>query len=166
MQKLSIHFVCVLKNSHWYIFHPCYILISPVLWYKCQSVFNKLHLSKASWEIWLYDDQLILIAMDNNWGHYAWWKSCKVPKPNPQRIFIKWKMYAIKQIKICAEYRYMPPRHRLVLSHTSGLRPIPVFCTDLNMHILTENLSMIQRSAKVTCSIQNERENQGAETSQ
>ena len=41
-------------------------------------------------------------------------------------------MYAIKQIKICAEYRDMLPRPRLDLSGTPGLRPIglspgPVF---------------------------------------
>ena len=34
------------------------------------------------------------------------------------------KTYAIKQIKICAEYRDMLPRPRLDLSGTSGLRPI------------------------------------------
>ena len=34
------------------------------------------------------------------------------------------KMYAIKQIKICAEYRDMLPRPRLDLSGTHGLRPI------------------------------------------
>ena len=34
------------------------------------------------------------------------------------------KMYAIKQIKICAEYRDMLPRPRLDLSGTPGLRPI------------------------------------------
>ena len=34
------------------------------------------------------------------------------------------KMYAIKQIKICAEYRDMLPRPRLDLSSTPGLRPI------------------------------------------
>ena len=36
----------------------------------------------------------------------------------------KGKMYAIKQIKICAEYRDMLPRPRLDLSGTPGLRPI------------------------------------------
>ena len=34
------------------------------------------------------------------------------------------KMYAIKQINICAEYRDMLPRPRLDLSGTPGLRPI------------------------------------------
>ena len=44
-------------------------------------------------------------------------------QPNPQRNE-KRKMYAIKQIKICAEYRDMLPRPRLDLSGTPGLRPI------------------------------------------
>ena len=35
-------------------------------------------------------------------------------------------MYAIKQIKICAEYRDMLPRPRLDLSGTPGLRPIGI----------------------------------------
>ena len=45
-------------------------------------------------------------------------------QPNPQRKQKKRKMYAIKQIKICAEYRDMLPRPRLDLSGTPGLRPI------------------------------------------
>ena len=44
-------------------------------------------------------------------------------QPNPQRKE-KRKMYAIKQIKIWAEYRDMLPRPRLNLSNTRGLRPI------------------------------------------
>ena len=36
----------------------------------------------------------------------------------------KRKMYAIKQIKICAKYQDMLPRPRLDLSGTPGLRPI------------------------------------------
>ena len=45
-------------------------------------------------------------------------------QPNPQRNWKLKKMYAIKQIKICAEYRDMLPRPRLDLSGTPGLRPI------------------------------------------
>ena len=45
-------------------------------------------------------------------------------QPNPQRNWTLKKMYAIKQIKICAEYRDMLPRPRLDLSGTPGLRPI------------------------------------------
>ena len=66
---------------------------------------------------------LILITMDNGRWHCAWWQSCKVPYQTHRGIK-KWKMYAIKQIKICAEYRDMLPRPRLDLSGTPGLRPI------------------------------------------
>ena len=41
----------------------------------------------------------------------------------PTEEWKKGKMYAIKQIKICAEYRDMLPRPRLDLSGTPGLRP-------------------------------------------
>ena len=64
---------------------------------------------------------LILITMDNGRGHCAYWQSCKVPNQTHRGIR---KMYAIKQIKICAEYRDMLPRPRLDLSGTPGLRPI------------------------------------------
>ena len=42
----------------------------------------------------------------------------------PTEEWKKGKMYAIKQIKICAEYRDMLPRPWLDLSGTPGLRPI------------------------------------------
>ena len=44
-------------------------------------------------------------------------------QPNPQRNKRR-KMYAIKQINICAEYRDMLPRPRRDLSGTPRLRPI------------------------------------------
>ena len=66
---------------------------------------------------------LILITMDNGRGHCAYWQSCKVPNQT-HRGKKNRKMYAIKQIKICAEYRDMLPRPRLDLSGTPGLRPI------------------------------------------
>ena len=49
------------------------------------------------------------------------------PAKFPTKPTEKWKkrkMYAIKQVKICAEYRDMLPRLRLDLSGTHGLRPI------------------------------------------
>ena len=67
---------------------------------------------------------LILITMANGRGHCAWWQSCTVPNQNRRGNNTKRKMYAIKQIKICAEYRDMLPRPRLDLSGTPGLRPI------------------------------------------
>ena len=66
---------------------------------------------------------LIMITMDNDRGHCAYWQSCKVPNQTHRGIK-KWKIYAIKQIKICAEYRDMLPRPRLDLSCTPRLRPI------------------------------------------
>ena len=68
---------------------------------------------------------LILITMANGRGHCAWWQSCTVPNQTHRgNNNKKRKMYAIKQIKICAEYRDMLPRPRLDLSGTPGLRPI------------------------------------------
>ena len=67
---------------------------------------------------------LILITMDNGRGHCAWWQSCTVPNQTHKENNKKRKMYAIKQIKICAEYRDMLPKPRLDLSGTPGLRPI------------------------------------------
>ena len=68
--------------------------------------------------------RLILITVDNGRGHCAWWQSCTVPNQTHRGNNKKRKMYAIKQIKICAEYRDMIPRPRLDLSGTPGLRPI------------------------------------------
>ena len=49
--------------------------------------------------------------------------SARFPTKPTEKLKIE-KMYAIKQIKICAEYRDMLPRPRLDLSGTPGLRPI------------------------------------------
>ena len=94
------------------------------LWHKCQSVLRgQLHLSKACWELWLSDDQ------PHSDYNGQWQRALCIlavlqsSQPNPQRNK-KRKMYAIKQIKICAEYQDMLPRPRLDLSGTPGLRPI------------------------------------------
>ena len=86
---------------------------------------GQLHPSKACWELWLFDDQ------PHSDYNGQWQRALCIlavlqsSQPNPQRneIFFR-KMYAIKQIKICAEYRGMLPRPRLDLSGTPGLRPI------------------------------------------
>ena len=86
---------------------------------------GQLHLSKACWELWLSDDQ-------PHSDYNGQWQMAlcilavlQSSQPNPQRNEKKIrKMYAIKQIKICAEYRDMLPRPRLDLSGTPGLRPI------------------------------------------
>ena len=49
--------------------------------------------------------------------------SARFPTKPTEKLKIE-KMYAIKQIKICAEYRDMLLRPRLDLSGTPGLRPI------------------------------------------
>ena len=54
-------------------------------------------------------------------------------QPNPQRNKRKWKIYAIKQIKICAEYREMLPRPRLDLSCTHGLPSTDSWQTSLGL---------------------------------
>ena len=48
----------------------------------------------------------------------------KFPTKPTEEWNTNWKLYAKKQIKICAEYRDMLPRPRLDLSGTPGLRPI------------------------------------------
>ena len=63
---------------------------------------------------------LILITMDNGRGHCAYWQSCKVSYQTHRGMKKFRKTYAIKQIKICAEYRDMLPRPRLDLSGTPG----------------------------------------------
>ena len=66
---------------------------------------------------------LILIAIDNARGLCTWWQFCNVPNQTHRGIE-NCKMYAIKQIGICAEYQDILPRRRLDLSGTPGLRPI------------------------------------------
>ena len=82
---------------------------------------GQLHLSKACWELWLSDDQ------PHSDYNGQWQRALCIlavlqsSQPNPQRKEKKnRKMYAIKQIKICAEYRDMLPRPRLDLSGTPG----------------------------------------------
>ena len=91
-----------------------------------RECFFLLPLSKACWEIWLSDE---------HWAASFWlqWtvaggtvhggSSARFPTKPTEKLKIE-KMYAIKQIKICAEYRDMLPRPRLDLSGTPGLRPI------------------------------------------
>ena len=96
------------------------------LWHKCQRVFWWASCTSArhagSFDCLM--TSLILIAMDNDRGHCAYWQSCQVPNQPTEEWNTNWKLYAIKQIKICAEYPDMLPRPRLDLSGTPGLRPI------------------------------------------
>ena len=94
------------------------------LWLKCQWVFWWASCISArhagSFDCLM--TSLILITMAEGTVHTG--SPAKFPtKPTEEWIKIR-KMYAIKQIKICAEYRDMVPRPRLDLSGTPGLRPI------------------------------------------
>ena len=94
------------------------------LWLKCHVLMGQLHIGTAFWELWLSDDQ------PHSDYNGQWQRALcilavlQTPQPNPQRNEKKRKMYAIKQIKICAEYRDMLHRPRLDLSSTPGLRAI------------------------------------------
>ena len=67
-------------------------------------------------------------------------------------------MYAIKQIKICAEYRDMLPRPRLDLSGTPGLRPIGLspgsWQTSLGLGSMSRYFAQILICVTSPCSIQ------------
>ena len=80
------------------------------LWHRYQIVFQWTNCSSASYagSSDCLMTSLILMTMDNSRGHCAYWQSCKVP--NQSHSVKKGKTYAIKQIKICAEYRDMLPR--------------------------------------------------------
>ena len=105
------------------------------LWLKCQRMFWWASCTSArhagSFDCLM--TSLILITMDNGRGQCAYWQSCKVPNQTHRGMKKIRKMYAIKQIKICAEYRDMLPRPQLDLSGTPGLR-LPVLCTYLNLY--------------------------------
>ena len=96
------------------------------LWHKCQRVFWWASCTSArhagSFDCLM--TSLILITMDNGRGHCTYWQSCKILNQTPRRLDKNWKMYAIKQIRICAEYRDMLHRPRLYLSGALGPRPI------------------------------------------
>ena len=99
------------------------------LWLKCQRVFW--------WASWPAASQQGMLGALIVWWPASFWLQwtmaegtvhtggpAKFPtKPTEEWIKIR-KMYAIKQIKICGEYRDMLPRPRLDLSGTPGLRPI------------------------------------------
>ena len=98
------------------------------MWHKCHRVFWWASFASArhAGNFWLSDDH-------HHSDHNGQWQKAlcilavqQSPQPNPQRNKRNWKMYAIKQIKICAKYRDMLPRPRLDLdlSGTPGLRHI------------------------------------------
>ena len=105
--KIFIYLAPVLKTSRWYIFHPFYLLISPVLWHECQRVFLPAAPQQGMLGdliVWWALSSLILITMNSGRGHCAWWQFCKVPNQTHREIE-NWKMYACK-IKKCSMSRY------------------------------------------------------------
>ena len=116
--------VLVLKTYYWYRFHPFYLSFSPGCDLNARECFDGPAASQ----------QGMLGALIVWWPASFWlqWTEGTVHTDSPEKFPTKpteeWKknrkMYAIKQIKICAEYRDMLPRPRLDLSGTPGLRPI------------------------------------------
>ena len=104
-KKLSIHLVLVLKTSQWYRFHPFYLSISPVPWHKWQIVslsWASCTSARHAGNIDCLTTSLILITMDNGRGALCMVAVLQSSQPNQQRNK-KRKIYATKQIKICAE---------------------------------------------------------------
>ena len=105
-----------MKTFHWYIFLSFYLSIPSVMWHNCQRVFSLSCISGRHAE--RFDcliTSLILIPVNNGRRHctLAWWQSCKVSNRTYSETE-KRKIYAIKQIKVCEEYRDMLLRPRLV----------------------------------------------------
>ena len=106
-----IHFICHFHQAVTYV------------------LMGQLHISKASWELWLSEDKphynaWLQWTMAEGTVHTDTGSPAKFPNQTHRGMKKFRKMYAIKQIKICAEYRDMLPRPRLDLSGTHGLRPI------------------------------------------
>ena len=87
---------------------------------------------------------LILKTMDNVRGHCAVLK-WKVPNPTHREIE-NWKIYAIKQINICAEYRDLLPKASAGLS--LGYNYIPLLYVDVIIYPYT-NANVSLASGKV-----------------
>ena len=116
----------MLKTSNWYRFHPFYLSFSPGSDLNARECFD----GPAA------PQQGMLGALIVWWPASFWlqWTVAEgtVHTGSPAKFSTKpteeWKkfrkIYAIKQIKICAEYRDMLPRPRLDLSGIPGLRPI------------------------------------------
>ena len=115
-----------MKTSYWYRFHPFYLSFSPGCDLNTRECFD-----------WPAAPQQGMLGALIVWWPASFWLQWTmadgtVHTGSPAKFSTKpteeWKknrkMYAIKQIKICAEYRDMLPRPRLDLSGTPGLRPI------------------------------------------
>ena len=116
----------MLKTSYWCRFNPFYLSFSPGCDLNARECFDGPAAPQPG----------MLGALIVWWPASFWlqWTMAEgalhtgSPAKFPTKPTEEWKkirkMYAIKQIKICAEYRDMLPRPRLDLSGTPGLRPI------------------------------------------
>ena len=115
----------MLKTSHWYRFHPFYLSFSPGCDLNARECFDGPAAPQqgmlGSLIVWWPASFWLQWTMAEGTVHTG--SSAKFPT-KPTEEWKKRKMYAIKQIKICAEYRDMLPRPRLDLSGTHWLRPI------------------------------------------
>ena len=116
----------MLKTSYWYTFHPFYRSFSPGCDLNARECFDGPAASQqgmlGALIVWWPASFWLQWTMAEGTVHTG--SPAKFPtKPTEEWIKIR-KMYAIKQIKICAEYRDMLPRPRLDLSGSPGLRPI------------------------------------------
>ena len=109
--------ILVLITSQWCRFDPIYLSILPVLWHKCQRLFTWASCTSARHAGSIDCLMTSLIHSDYNGQRQRAVLQCSQTNPqrNEKRI-----MYAIKQIKICAEYWDKLPRPRLDLSGTPG----------------------------------------------
>ena len=113
-------------TSYWYRFHPFYLSFSPGCDLNARECFDGPAAPRqgmlGALIVWWPASFWLQWTMAEGTVHTV--SPVKFPtKPTEEWKKIK-KMYAIKQIKICAEYRDMLPRPRLDLSDTPGLRPI------------------------------------------
>ena len=96
------------------------------LWFECQSVLvDQLHLKQGmlgALIVWWPASFWLQWTMAEGTVHTG--SPAKFPTKPTEEWKKNRKMYAIKQIKICAEYRDMLPRPRLDITGTPVLRPI------------------------------------------
>ena len=123
-----MNLVLVLKTSYWYRFHPFYLSFSPGCDLNARECFDGPAAPQqgmlGALIVWWPASFWLQWTMAEGTVHRVYWQSSKVPNQTHRGMKKIRKMYAIKQIKICAEYRDMLPRPRLDLSGTPGLRPI------------------------------------------
>ena len=116
----------MLKTSCWYRFHPFYLSFSPGCDLNARECLDGPAAPQqgmlGALIVWWPASFLLQWTMTEGTVHTG--SPAKfLTKPTEEWKKFR-KMYAIKQIKICAEYRDMLPRPRLCLSGTPGLPPM------------------------------------------